>query len=665
MKLHMLGLTLLLVGCTVPDIHLEGKRCDDAQPCVAGQVCCEGRCQVPGRDASTLECFSGVSRSCGSSIGECKPGKQQCGADGRWATDCQGAVGPAAETCDGKDNDCDGVVDNVAEADRPLCAEQRGVCAGSRKSCAHGAWQECGASVYAGWASAHDSTYEALEKLCDGKDNDCDGRVDDIAESDRPLCAEQQGVCAGAHKECVNGRYQDCGADQYLANSSAYSATETCDGLDNDCDGNADESFACIQGAALGGSCKTSCGITGTRICSSSCTVACQPPAEVCNGRDDDCDGTVDNGLEAGPNQVSASGVSARSPAAIGLPAGGVLVSYPSSIAGYINLQAVSSRAVPSGTAVQVATQSQIFENVLSPRHVAWIEKDASEKYAIRAATWSMPLAVGSSFSLRPPATQQPSGLTAASDEAGTWTAWLEPSSAFHPNGAVATTSFAGTPGSAPVIHFGEAPAGTSYSRPALVVAGAQTVVAYASFNGTSSSLVVRPALGGDETRLSSSLAVVGVAGRPLAGAPSALAFVSLGPGTACGDSGSEAQATGIALGRLSSATTLGAVIPLSNPKTSCADSPAVAALGADQYLVAWLETDVSSNSFARAVRVRWNASSGAWDVPSPAYGLTPSKVGHSQFAAVAAAADGNDFAVLVQALDSSNHALFVSFTCP
>ncbi|MBU0649408.1 hypothetical protein KJ969_04935 [Patescibacteria group bacterium] len=68
---------------------------------------------------------------------------------------------------------------------------------------------------------------------------------------------------------------------------------EVCDGYDNDGDGTIDEGFACVRGRTR--SCATSCGSTGTQSCGNSCTWStCQPPSETCNGVDDDCDGTVD-----------------------------------------------------------------------------------------------------------------------------------------------------------------------------------------------------------------------------------------------------------------------------------------------------------------------------------------------------------------------------------
>jgi len=63
-------------------------------------------------------------------VGECIEGRYVCG-ENRMGVVCEGEVGPSAEICDGKDNDCDGIPDN------------------------------------------------ASTEVCDGKDNDCNGLVDD------------------------------------------------------------------------------------------------------------------------------------------------------------------------------------------------------------------------------------------------------------------------------------------------------------------------------------------------------------------------------------------------------------------------------------------------------------------------------------------------------
>ena len=67
-------------------------------------------CDEPG---TTLECFPGDPSICTPGLpclGACVRGYQTCGTDNRWGP-CEGATVPAAEVCDGMDNDCDDVFD--------------------------------------------------------------------------------------------------------------------------------------------------------------------------------------------------------------------------------------------------------------------------------------------------------------------------------------------------------------------------------------------------------------------------------------------------------------------------------------------------------------------------------------------------------------------------
>ena len=61
-----------------------------------------------------------------------------------------------------------------------------------------------------------------------------------------PLCEKQTGVCAGASKPaalCQGGVWLACTDADYTAFSASY-GVETCDGLDSNCNGQADEEGA-------------------------------------------------------------------------------------------------------------------------------------------------------------------------------------------------------------------------------------------------------------------------------------------------------------------------------------------------------------------------------------------------------------------------------------
>jgi hypothetical protein len=57
-------------------------------------------------------CTDGATRSCGTDEGECVAGTQQC-VSAAWGT-CEDATEPAADVCNGLDDDCDGTVDGAA-----------------------------------------------------------------------------------------------------------------------------------------------------------------------------------------------------------------------------------------------------------------------------------------------------------------------------------------------------------------------------------------------------------------------------------------------------------------------------------------------------------------------------------------------------------------------
>src|SRR5207247_1820553 len=100
----------------------------------------------------------------------CKLGASLC--DGG----CLGFVGPAPETCDGVDNDCNGAVDDVVD---PAGHRVGDPCCAFGARCGVGA---CSRGAYAcsgrRFACAGGSGPSA--ETCNGVDDDCDGVVDDV-----------------------------------------------------------------------------------------------------------------------------------------------------------------------------------------------------------------------------------------------------------------------------------------------------------------------------------------------------------------------------------------------------------------------------------------------------------------------------------------------------
>ncbi len=166
---------------------------------------------------------------------------------------------PMPETCDGEDQDCDGMTDEGLEI---ACSTR---CEEGVRVCTDGSYGTCSARVPA-----------ASETACDGEDEDCDGRTDE------GLSRACSNMCGSGTEICRDGSYADC--------SAPVPEIESCNGDDDDCDGMTDED--------LSRACSSACG-SGVEMCSggsySGCT-APEPTAETCDGTDQDCDGRTDEG---------------------------------------------------------------------------------------------------------------------------------------------------------------------------------------------------------------------------------------------------------------------------------------------------------------------------------------------------------------------------------
>ena len=127
----------------------------------------------------------------------------------------------------------------------------------------------------------------ASDANCDGIDNNCNGQTDEGYVGSATTCGV--GACARTGvTTCVAGAVGDSCAP-------GTPQTEVCNGVDDNCNGQTDEGYVSVQTTCGVGACArtgaTSC-VGGT--VQNSCAPG-TPQTEVCNGIDDDCDGTIDN----------------------------------------------------------------------------------------------------------------------------------------------------------------------------------------------------------------------------------------------------------------------------------------------------------------------------------------------------------------------------------
>ncbi|MBM4397857.1 MAG: hypothetical protein FJ087_19505, partial [Deltaproteobacteria bacterium] len=218
----------------------------------------------------------------------CANGKYVCGPGGTGVA-CGGETVPAVEACNGKDDDCGGLEDEDFPLGAPCDGPDDDLCPNGGYVCsADGTGVDCPSE-----------TVTSVPEICNGLDDDCDGPADE----DFPLLGAP---CDGPDDDlCLNGQYA-CSADGKgveCPSETATSIPETCNGLDDDCDGPADEDFP--LGAPCDGPDDDNCS-NGQYVCSADGTgVECPSEAvtsipETCNGLDDDCDGPADEDFPLG-----------------------------------------------------------------------------------------------------------------------------------------------------------------------------------------------------------------------------------------------------------------------------------------------------------------------------------------------------------------------------
>jgi hypothetical protein len=235
----------------------------------------------------TIEVCNGIDDNCNGEVDE-GLGQTTCGLGECYHTidNCVGGTlmtcnpleGQSAEVCDGKDNNCNGIVDDGLGT--TTCG--LGICSHTIDNCAGGIPGTCNPFEGAVPESCTDGTGY------DGLDNNCDGNVD----LDCNSYCDQDGDGYTSHLICLlSGKYPlslDCNDN----NANVHpGATEVCDGIDNNCNGFVDEGLG-----------TTTCGLGicshTVQNCVAGVPQTCNPlqgaTTEVCNGLDDNCNGLVD-----------------------------------------------------------------------------------------------------------------------------------------------------------------------------------------------------------------------------------------------------------------------------------------------------------------------------------------------------------------------------------
>ncbi len=248
--------------------------------CGAGEVCSGGTCMS---GCGTQTNCSGTCANTATDVDHCGTCINRCPDVANATRAC--TLGACSSVCVVNYQDCNG---NMADGCEPLVTmyvdnDSDGF--GDRNDV--GALRCPGTPGYSTLRSDCDdaavSVSPAATERCNGVDDNCNAQTDEgLLWSGLALgqpCACEPGAASGVVM-CISG-----------APGCTYT-TEVCNGRDDDCDTMRDETFSCVAGTMqsctgnLGG-----CTYVGSMGCDSTCVPGtCMPPSETCNGVDDDCD---------------------------------------------------------------------------------------------------------------------------------------------------------------------------------------------------------------------------------------------------------------------------------------------------------------------------------------------------------------------------------------
>jgi hypothetical protein len=292
--------------------------CDDKKSAVntkAAEACdnidnnCSGQTDEGFSFKDYDDSTKALGEACG--VGVCANGSVQCAVDGKSAV-CSTGGNATSESCDGKDNDCNGIVDNGLEPKSVYYKDaDNDTFGGGSGSLQCGAFNGYVVKVDGDCNDGNDSVYPGATEKCNGVDDDCDAQMDegytakDYDGSTKKLGeACGVGVCANGKVECLNN------GSAAVCSSSALADTETCDEKDNDCDGLVDEEvqtpyYKDMDGDTYGDATKSvmMCALPSgysknDKDCDDTNKSSYLNATELCDGADNDCDGDTDEGCD-------------------------------------------------------------------------------------------------------------------------------------------------------------------------------------------------------------------------------------------------------------------------------------------------------------------------------------------------------------------------------
>jgi|JI61114C2RNA_FD_contig_111_112306_length_3280_multi_4_in_0_out_0_1 hypothetical protein len=312
------------MACSAPEGYVsDATDCNDADGAVnpgATEVCnsiddnCDGNTDEGVENTYYADADGDTYGDAGSTTMACSAPEGYV-SDATDCNDADGAVNPGAtEVCNGIDDNCDGNTDEgvqntyYADAD----GDTYGDAGSTTMACSA---PEGYVSDATDCNDADGAVNPGATEVCNGIDDNCDGNIDEgltfttyYADADGDTygdAASTVTTCDGAPEGYVSDA-TDCNDADGAVNPGA---TEVCNGIDDNCDGNIDEGvqttyYADADGDTYGdaGSTTMACSapegyVADATDCNDADGAVNPGATEVCNGIDDNCDGNTDEGV--------------------------------------------------------------------------------------------------------------------------------------------------------------------------------------------------------------------------------------------------------------------------------------------------------------------------------------------------------------------------------